>query len=244
MAKSRFYKERQVDRKKRKAIRWWFVSIRHGRHVLSQCPNRDIHPPGNIKKCLLIPGVMLLFRALTKNMAPMTNADESPTNRLTLFWLNISLFIVSTLCLWSVARRRQTSCNFHSFGCVLQHNPLFPHNYCGKKRKSNFKLCFVQEMLHAWLTRANFKLTLSRINATNIGLKFAVQTAHTSSLKKIYIFMFRTRSFVRLCDYLAWHVPNLFNDSSYVMFQIQRPLTTHQDVRMVVILDLDSANFL
>ena len=41
---------------------------------------------------------MLLFRALAKNMAPMTNADESPTNRLTLFWLNISLFVVSTLC--------------------------------------------------------------------------------------------------------------------------------------------------
>ena len=40
---------------------------------------------------------MPLFRALAKNMAPMTNADESPTNRLTLFWLNISLFIVSTL---------------------------------------------------------------------------------------------------------------------------------------------------
>ena len=34
---------------------------------------------------------MPLFRALAKNMAPMTNADESPTNRLT------SLFIVSTL---------------------------------------------------------------------------------------------------------------------------------------------------
>ena len=40
---------------------------------------------------------MPLFRALAKNMAPMTNADESPTNRLTLFWLNISLFTVSTL---------------------------------------------------------------------------------------------------------------------------------------------------
>ena len=26
---------------------------------------------------------MPLFRALAKNMAPMTNADESPTNRLT-----------------------------------------------------------------------------------------------------------------------------------------------------------------
>ena len=40
---------------------------------------------------------MPLFRALAKNMAPMTNADESPTNRLTLSRLNISLFIVSTL---------------------------------------------------------------------------------------------------------------------------------------------------
>ena len=41
---------------------------------------------------------MPLFRALTKNMAPMTNADESPTNRLTLFPIYLSLFIVSTLC--------------------------------------------------------------------------------------------------------------------------------------------------
>ena len=68
--------ERQVDRKKRKAIRWWFVSIRHGRHVLSQCPKQRHSPPGNIKKCLLIPGEMLLFRALANNMAPMTNHDE------------------------------------------------------------------------------------------------------------------------------------------------------------------------
>ena len=41
---------------------------------------------------------MPLFRALAKNMAPMTNADESPTNRLTLFPVYLSLFIVSTLC--------------------------------------------------------------------------------------------------------------------------------------------------
>ena len=31
-------------------------------------------------------------------MAPMTNADESPTNRLTLFPIYLSLFVVSTLC--------------------------------------------------------------------------------------------------------------------------------------------------
>ena len=54
--KSRYYKEKQVDRKKRKAIRWWFVSIRHGRHVLSQCPKQRQSPPGNIKKCILLPG--------------------------------------------------------------------------------------------------------------------------------------------------------------------------------------------
>ena len=43
---------------------------------------------------------MPLFRALAKNMAPMTNADESPTNRLTLFPIYLSLFIVSTLWLY------------------------------------------------------------------------------------------------------------------------------------------------
>ena len=35
------------------------------------------------------------FRALAKNMAPITNADESPTNRLTLLPIYLSLFIVS-----------------------------------------------------------------------------------------------------------------------------------------------------
>ena len=45
---------------------------------------------------------MPLFRALAKNMAPMTNADESPTNRLTLFPIYLSLFIVSTLCCGAV----------------------------------------------------------------------------------------------------------------------------------------------
>ena len=40
---------------------------------------------------------MPLFRALAKNMAPMTNADESPTNRLTLFPIYLSLFIVKSL---------------------------------------------------------------------------------------------------------------------------------------------------
>ena len=50
LPKSRYYKERQVDRKKCQAIRRWFVSIRHGRHVLSQCPKERQSPRGNIKK--------------------------------------------------------------------------------------------------------------------------------------------------------------------------------------------------
>ena len=61
VSKSRYYKERQVDRKKRQAIRWWFVSIRHGRHVLSQCPKQRHSPPEILKngtntggKCLCL----------------------------------------------------------------------------------------------------------------------------------------------------------------------------------------------
>ena len=50
---------------------------------------------------------MPLFRALAKNMAPMTNADESQTNRLTLFPIYLSLFVVSTLCLDRGRRRRR-----------------------------------------------------------------------------------------------------------------------------------------
>ena len=68
-----------------------------GAMFLASALNRGIHPPEILKNGTNTGGEMLLFRALAKNMAPMTNADESPTNRLTLFWLNISLFIVSTL---------------------------------------------------------------------------------------------------------------------------------------------------
>ena len=56
---------------------------------------------------------MPLFRALAKNMAPMTNADESPTNRLTLFPIYLSLFVVSTL--WHSVTEMQTrsiSCQY------------------------------------------------------------------------------------------------------------------------------------
>ena len=97
-AKSRYYKEGNVQSKKRQAIRRWFVSIRHGRHVLSQCPKQKHFPPVLVPFFNISGGWLPLFRALAKNMAPMTNADESPTNRLTLFPIYLSLFIVSTLC--------------------------------------------------------------------------------------------------------------------------------------------------
>ena len=56
---------------------------------------------------------MPLFRALAKNMAPMTNADESPTNRLTLFPIYLSLFVVSTLCFKSVEIRLDQAVRTH-----------------------------------------------------------------------------------------------------------------------------------
>ena len=41
---------------------------------------------------------MPLFRALAKNIAPMTNANESPTNRLTLFLTeHFSLYSIYSL---------------------------------------------------------------------------------------------------------------------------------------------------
>ena len=102
LPKSRYYKERNVQSKKRQAIRRWFVSIRHGRHVLSQCPKERHFPPVLVPFFNISGGWLPLFRALAKNMAPMTNADESPTNRLTLFPIYLSLFVVSTLWLYFI----------------------------------------------------------------------------------------------------------------------------------------------
>ena len=89
--------KREMFSQKCQAIRRWFVSIRHGRHVLSQCPKERHFPPVLVPFFNISGGWMPLFRALAKNMAPMTNADESPTNRLTIFPIYLSLFIVSTL---------------------------------------------------------------------------------------------------------------------------------------------------
>ena len=58
---------------------------------------------------------MPLLKALAKNMAPMTNADESPTNRLTLFPIYLSLFVVSTLCPDPLGRGTKGSGIIHLF---------------------------------------------------------------------------------------------------------------------------------
>ena len=74
-----------------------------GAMFLASALNRGISP-GISTIFKYFRGEMPLFRALAKNMAPMTNADESPTNRLTLFPTYLSLFIVSTLCHYIISR--------------------------------------------------------------------------------------------------------------------------------------------
>ena len=56
-----------------------------GAMFLASALNRDSHPPEILKNATNIGGEIPLFTALAKNMAPMMNADESPTNYLTLF---------------------------------------------------------------------------------------------------------------------------------------------------------------
>ena len=80
---------------------------------------------------------MPLFRALAKNMAPMTNADESPTNRLTLFPIYLSLFVVSTLCLGG---------SWANFSLLLRYNVILQI----ESKESNlqgkcYSLCFVTQ---------------------------------------------------------------------------------------------------
>ena len=53
-----------------------------GAMFLASALNRGIPPPVLVPFLNISGGWMPLFRALAKNMAPMTNADESPTNRL------------------------------------------------------------------------------------------------------------------------------------------------------------------
>ena len=64
MDKSRDYKERQVDRKKRKA----FVTARV---VLRTA--KEVTPLEILKMATNTGGEILLFRALANNMVPMTN---------------------------------------------------------------------------------------------------------------------------------------------------------------------------
>ena len=95
--KSRYYKERNVQSKKRQAIRRWFVSIRHGRHVLSQCPKQRHFSPVLRTFFNISGGWMPLFRALAKNMAPMTNADESAESPDAFSYLPVSLYSIYSL---------------------------------------------------------------------------------------------------------------------------------------------------
>ena len=54
-SKSRYYKERNVQSKKRKAIRRLFVSIRHGAMFLASALT-EAFPPGVSKHFLIFPG--------------------------------------------------------------------------------------------------------------------------------------------------------------------------------------------
>ena len=47
--------------------------IRHGRHVPSQCPKQKHFPPVLVAIFNISGGWLPLFRALARNMAPMTN---------------------------------------------------------------------------------------------------------------------------------------------------------------------------
>ena len=99
VSKSRYYKERNVQSKKRKAIRRWFVSFVMGAMFLASALNRGIHPPEILKNITNTGGKCFCLGHWLTTWRPwriMTNADESPTNRLTLFPIYLSLFIVST----------------------------------------------------------------------------------------------------------------------------------------------------
>ena len=113
-AKSRNYKEGNVQSKKRKAIRRWFVSIRQcfvsiiqhrqwfvmGAMLLTSALNRSISPRIS-NHILIFPwGDCLCLGHWLRTWRPwriLTNAVESRTNRLTLFVVHLSLFVVSTL---------------------------------------------------------------------------------------------------------------------------------------------------
>ena len=78
------------------------VVLRTAAMFLASALNRGSHPPGNIKKWLLIPGEILLFKAPANNMAPMTNtADESLYAFLTEHFSLSSFYSLARLTIWS-----------------------------------------------------------------------------------------------------------------------------------------------
>ena len=78
-----------------------------GAMFLASALNRGSHPPEILKNGTNTGGK---FRALAKNMAPMTNADESPTNRLTPFLTeHFSLYSIYSLTILLVEATFQTT---------------------------------------------------------------------------------------------------------------------------------------
>ena len=73
LTKSRDYKERQVDRKKRKVFVTAHLILRTVAMFSASALNRGSHPQEIEKNGSLIPWEIPLFRALANNMAPMTN---------------------------------------------------------------------------------------------------------------------------------------------------------------------------
>ena len=72
--------------------------IRHGRHVVSQYPKQKHFPPSISKHFLIFPGgecLCLEHWLRSKNMAPMTNADESPYAFLTEHFSLYSIYSLS-----------------------------------------------------------------------------------------------------------------------------------------------------
>ena len=86
-SKSSDYKEKNVQSKKRKAdvIRQHSSVIRHGCHVVSQCPKQKYFPPVLVIIFNISGGSLPLFRALARNMAAVRSTSCAVTNILRFF---------------------------------------------------------------------------------------------------------------------------------------------------------------
>ena len=108
-----------------------------GAMFLASAPNRGSHTPEILKNSYQYRGEILLFRALAKNMASMTNADESPYVFLT---EHFSLSSFYSLVLYSALKIRaygskafqyyggfrKTKLITRTFFCNAHHTEAFP----------------------------------------------------------------------------------------------------------------------